>query len=450
MTDPSRATNNGGGRELFGTRLGFVLAAVGSAVGLGNMWRFPYQTAEGGGAAFVVIYLVMTFVIGVPAMLAEFAIGRRTRTSAVGAMRQIGGRRWVPVGYLLVLTSLFIVAFLSVITGWTIRYGLGALMTGFPDDPGTYFAAVSTGLPAVGFHFISMAATTAIVMAGVRQGIERMGLVLMPVLFILVIGLAVWAATLSGTGAGYAFYLRPSLDDLLNPSVFAGAASQAFLSISVGMGIMITYASYMSRRENLNREAVVIALSDFLVAFIGGLIVFPVIFALGLEGQVSESTVGALFISLPGAFLQMGVMGRVVGFAFFGALTVAAITSAVSLLEVITATLIDEFGWQRKRAAVVAGAGAAAVGLVPALSLDALAAIDQIAGQVMVVTGVLAMGVLVGWVMRSPDAEWLDGASPLFRRVVPLAKGIIRYVMPPLMLLILILVIRDTVAMFAG
>ena len=433
-------------RELFGTRLGFVLAAAGSAVGLGNMWRFPYQTAEGGGAAFVLLYILMTFIIGVPIMAAEFAVGRRSRLSPIGALRKIGGVRWVPLGWLLTLTPLVILAYFSVVCGWSLRYALDALV-GFAASPGERYAEVSTGLPAIQFHLVLMAVTILIVMAGVRKGIERAGLILMPTLFLILIGLTLWAATLSGSGQGYSFYLRPSLDALLNPAVFQQAAAQAFLSLSVGMGIMITYGSYLPPRENLNQEAVLVSLSDFSVAFIAGLIVFPVIFALGLSDQVGDSTIGTLFISLPGAFFEMGAVGRVVGFVFFVALVLAGLTSSFSLLEVGTASFMDEFNLSRKAAAIIAGVGAALVGLFPALSQDTLGILDKVVGELLVVGGVLGMAVFVGWGMDRPESELLEGTSPLFRRVVPVAMFLLRYVIPPFIAVVLWFSLKDTLAL---
>ncbi len=320
-----------GGREFFRTRLGFVLAAAGSAVGLGNMWRFPYQAAEGGGAAFVVLYLAMTFVLGVPLMIAEFIAGRRTRRSPIGALRAVAGRRWLPLGVLFVITPLLILSYFSVIAGWTLRYALDALF-GFSPQPAKRYAEIATGAPAILYHLVLMAITVGVVATGVRQGIERMALVLMPTLFLLLAGLAVWASTLAGSRQGYAFFLRPSASSLLDPAVIQQAASQAFLSLSVGMGVMITYGSYLRRRENVGAQAVVVCLSDFSVAFVGGLVVFPVIFALGFSEQISASTMGALFISIPGAFLEMGAAGQLVGFVFFLALAVAGLTSSVSLL----------------------------------------------------------------------------------------------------------------------
>jgi len=425
--------SRGGGepaRELFGSRIGFVLAAVGSAVGLGNMWRFPYMTASNGGAAFVVLYVGMTLAIGVPVMLAEFAVGRRTRGSPLEALRAVGGRGWTPVAVLLVLTPALILAYLSVVAGWTMEYAATALLHGFGGDPAARFREVAAGPGAVGFHLLSIGLTVAIVVGGVRGGIERASLVLMPLLFALLVGLAVWAATLPGSAAGYRFYLSPSLDALLGPGAVQSAASQAFYSLSVGMGIMVTYASYLSGDEDLGHDALAVSLSDFGVAFVGGLVVFPVVFALGLSSEIGESAVGTLFIALPGAFQQMGGAGRAVGVLFFLALTVAALTSAVSLLEVVTASAIDRWGWTRRRAVLAAGLAVGAVGVAPALSTDVLSMLDQLVAELFVVVGTFAMVALVGWRMEAPAEELLRGASERFERLVPAVLFLLRWVLP--------------------
>lgn len=436
-------------REVFGSRLGFILAAAGSAIGLGNIWRFPYQVADGGGAAFVVLYLFMTLLIGIPVMIAEFLVGRRARSSPVGALRSVAGRAWVPLGFLLVLTPLLILAYFSVVAGWTLQYTIDAVV-GFSQSPAERYADVSGGWTAVQNHFLMMAVTIAVVMAGVHKGIERAALVLMPTLALLLLGLAMWAFTLEGAGPGYAFYLTPSLADLFDATVLTQAASQAFLSLSVGMGIMITYASYISKRDNVAQEAIVVSLADFSVAFVGGLVVFPVIFALGLSEEVQSATLGALFISLPGAFAEMGTLGQSVGLAFFLALVVAALTSAVSLLEVGVASLIDTFALSRRAATLMAGLAVAVVGAVPALVPGALAVIDKVAGEFLVVAGVLGVSVAAGWVMRDPLSELREGASPLFRRIAPGAIFTIRYVVPPLVAIIAWFSLRDTLALLFG
>ncbi len=440
----------GGQRELFGSRAGFIMAAVGSAVGPGNMWRFSYRTAEGGGAAFVLLYLGMTLLIGVPMMMAEFGVGRRTRLSSVGALRALGGPAWVPLGYLFVLTSLLIVSYLSVITGWTIRYAMDGVVAGYSATPGARYDEIATGSTAAFYHILVMGVTTGIVLLGVKKGIARASMVLMPILFLILISLAVWAATLEGAGPGYAFYLTPSVSSLMDPLVIQGAASQAFFSLSVGMGIMLTYGSYLSGSENLGREALIVSMSDFAVAFIAGLVVFPVIFALGLSGEMTDSTVGTLFISLPGAFREMGVIGRVVGVSFFVALAVASITSTVSLLEVVAAVGIDEFKLSRRTAALVAGTLAAGIGVAVALSADVLGVLDKVAGEFFVAVGVLGMSLFFGRRMTEPVRHLSEGASPFVVRSLPALVLVIRYVLPPVLAFMAWVAFRDMITILAG
>lgn len=419
-------------REVFGTRAGFVLAAVGSAVGLGNMWRFPYATAEGGGAGFLVLYILLVLLVGVPVLLAEFTLGRRTRLSPIGALRKTGGSGWAPLGYLFVLAGLLILAYYSVIAGWVTRYMLEGIVSGFASDPATYFEQVSSGVEPVIYHLFFMILTIGIVMGGIEKGIERASLLMMPALILVVGGLALWAYTLAGSGEGYSFYLAPDFADLFRLSTFSEAAAQAFFSLSLGMGALLTFSSYLSSDESLPREGTIIAFSDFGVAFLAGLVVFPVIFALGLEATMVDSAVGALFISIPGAFVEMGSVGRVVGSLFFLALFVGALTSAISLLEVVTASAIDEFGMDRKAAAIGAGSIIAVLGIIPARSIDALGAMDAVASSVFLPLGGLALAVFVGWRLRDPLTEvlrgtssgvrpWLTGWIWLLRVVAPLA-----------------------------
>lgn len=396
-------------REGWGTKMGFILAAVGSAVGLGNMWRFPYVTADRGGAAFVILYILMVFVVGVPIMLAEFGVGRRTRLSPIGALEHLGGRRLIPLGYLYVATGCLILAYYSVIAGWTMRYTLEALLGGFTSSPADFFGETSTGTGALLYHIVFMAVTISIVVGGVKRGIERASLVLMPLLFLLIVGLAIWAATLDGAGAGYAFYLQADPREVLSADTLAAAAGQAFFSLSLGMGAMLTYSSYLSKDENLPTSAVTIAVSDFGVAFFAGLVVFPVIFAFGLSQEIGESAVGALFISLPRAFIAMGAVGKVVSVVFFGALLVGALTSAISLLEVVTSSLIDSWSFDRGRAALTAGFAIMLLGIPSAYSLDVLGLFDKIAGEFFLVVGAFALALFVGWRMSDPVGELSKG-----------------------------------------
>ena len=417
-------------RELFGTRMGFILAAVGSAVGLGNMWRFPYVASESGGAAFVLLYIVLTLIIGIPLMMCEFSVGRSSRLSPIGALRKHGGDAWSILGILYVFTGFIILAYYSVIAGWVVRYALEGLYTGFPTAPGDHFDAVSTGWVPLAYHVGFMVITIGIVAAGVRKGIEKAAIFLMPTLFLILIFLAIWSMTLPGAMEGYAFYLMPSFSELTDIRTISEAAGQAFFSLSLGMGCMLTFSSYLSDKENLGREATVISFSDFSVAFIAGLVVFPVIFALGLQGEVSESSVGALFIALPGAFVEMGLVGRVVGILFFIALVVGAVTSAVSLLEVVASSIIDEYKLDRKKAAVGAGIAIMILGVIPATDLRVLAVWDRMS-EGLLALGALFMAIFVGWVMKHPGAEMVKGAGERFRKLVPPIIQVVRFVLPP-------------------
>lgn len=442
MNQPSSSSGSSSGatpaRELFGTKWGFILAAVGSAVGLGNMWRFSYVAAEGGGAAFVLLYIVMILLLGIPLMLCELTVGRRTHLSPIGALRSIGGKAWVPLGFLFVVTGFLILSYYSVIAGWTLRYATEAITVGFSADPGAHFGEISAGGSAVAWHLGFMVMTIAIVMVGVQKGIERAAMVLMPTLFLIVVGLALWALTLEGGGEGYAFYLMPDFQELLDVNVLQQAMSQAFFSLSLGMGAMLTFASYLSRDTDLNQESVTISFADFSVAFVAGLVVFPVIFALGLQDEVSDSTVGALFIALPGAFESMGGIGRGVGFLFFLALAVGAITSAISLLEVVTSSIIDEFRISRRNAAVGMGVLIALVGLGSAYDTDLLGVIDLVAGGLFLVIGAFFMAVFVGWFHRDATAaELAKGSSEGFKAVIPTVMFLVRWVLPPVIAFVL-------------
>jgi NSS family neurotransmitter:Na+ symporter len=419
-------------REHWASRTGFLLAAVGSAVGLGNMWRFSYLTAENGGAAFLLLYVALTLVVGLPILLAEFTIGRGSGKSPIGALRHYGGSGWTPLGWLFVASGFLILAYYSVIAGWTVRYAITAIAGGFPTNAAEYFDAVSTGPVAIVWHLIFMAVTISIVSSGVRHGIERTSVVLMPVLFLLLVGIALYASTLDGSTAGYRFYLQMDVSEVLSLGALRDAAGQAFFSLSLGMGAMLTYASYLGEHEHLPNESLVVAGSDFLVAFIAGLAVFPLIFALGLSADVSGSTIGTLFITLPKAFAEMGIAGRIVGLLFFAALVVGALTSGISLLEVVVSSAMDGLGWTRRSASLVFGGVIAALGVPAALDLDVLGWMDTIAGNIFLVFGGLMLSIFVGWVMRDPLADVSRGAEGvrwfflwrwLLRIPVPLVLG---------------------------
>jgi NSS family neurotransmitter:Na+ symporter len=373
------------------------------------MWRFPYAAADKGGAAFVILYIGMVFLIGVPIMLSEFVVGRRAGLSPISALKKTGGPRWASLGYLYVFTGCMILAYYSVIAGWTMRYTLEAMLSGFASEPGQYFEQTTTGVGAVLYHIGFMGLVIAIVTGGIKRGIERVSLILMPVLFVLIIGLALYAAMLTGGAEGYGFYLKPNIGELFSASTLSAAAAQAFFSLSLGMGAMLTYASYLKRQENLPTAAVTISVSDFAVAFFAGLVVFPVIFAFGLQDQVGASSLGALFISLPRAFVEMGGGGRFVGLLFFSALFVGALTSGISLLEVVTSSLIDTWKLDRTVAALGAGSIIMIFGIPSAYNQDILGLFDAIAGEFLLAVGAFFLAIFVGYRMANPRDEVREG-----------------------------------------
>jgi NSS family neurotransmitter:Na+ symporter len=431
--------------------MGFTLAAVGSAVGLGNMWRFSYMAAENGGAAFVILYVGMTLLVGLPVMLAELALGRGARRSPIQALVHYGGRAWQPLGALFVVTGVVILAYYGVIAGWTLRYAVEAPLRGFPSEAGAHFGeVVAEGWDAVLWHVVFMGATAWVVSGGVRGGIERAAVLLMPLLGLLVLGLAVYAAFQEGAGAGYAYYFQTDPARIFHMDVVQDAASQAFFSLSLGMGAILTYASYLERDHDLPREAALIAVSDFSVAFVAGLVIFPLLFALGLESAViggGTGTVGALFVVLPQAFAAMGPTGTVVGLLFFVALLVGGLTSAISLLEVVVSSVMDGLGMERRRAAWLCAAGIALLGLPAAFSTDVLGLMDQIGGNLFLVLGGLLLALFVGWRMPDAVAEAQAGST---------APGLgawlwlLRVVVPVVLAVVLFYSVRNTWAMLTG
>lgn len=440
MEVPESAADRGS----WGSRLGFILAAVGSAVGLGNMWRFSYVAAEGGGAAFVLLYLLFVILIGVPVMTSELIVGRLTQVSPIKAVRQVGGASWSPLGWLYVVAGFGLLSYYSVIAGWTMRFAFDAFRGAIPQDTATYFNRVGTNLPAIVTHVVFMAITVFIVARGVKRGLERTALILMPMLFVLLIGLAIWSATLSGGGAGYAYYLKPRISELLDTAIITNAAGQAFFSLSLGMGAIMTYASYLKTKKNLGREAITVAGTDFGVAFVAGLVVFPIIFhfglgeAIGLGGVLdTDNTVGTLFITIPPALQTVGSFGNLIVSAFFVMLFFAALTSAISLLEVVVASVIDSWQWPRVGAAVTFGILITLAGIPSAINLSFLAFADKLFGAFLLMLGGLLTAILVGY-RALPQAEQELALGLSHAGVRRAWSTTIRYFVPPVLLVVLL------------
>jgi len=426
----------GGPREQWTSRHGFMLAAIGSAVGLGNMWRFSYLAAENGGAAFVVLYLVATLVIGLPVLLAELVLGRGAQKSPIQALAHYGGSAWKPLGLVFVTAGFVILSYYGVVAGWALRYGLAAAASGFDPNAGAYFDEVAEGMDAFGYHVAFMAITIFVVVGGVKRGIERTSMLLMPMLFLLLVGLALYAATLKGASAGYAYYLGADFSKLLSIDVLKDATGQAFFSLSLGMGAMLTFASYLGRDVNLPRASLIIAGADIGIAFIAGLVVFPMIFALDLSADISASSFGALFITLPKAFAEMGAVGRGVGILFFAALIVGALTSAISLLEVVVSSAMDGLGWSRRQAGIVLGIAITALGAPAAWKTKFLGAADEVANNILLLGGGFALAIFVGWVMAGPIEEASEGAAGV--AWFGSWRNLLRYAVPAFLFFVLV------------
>lgn len=368
-------------RGAWGSRVGFVLAAAGSAIGLGNIWRFPYVVGENGGAVFVLIYLGFVFLIGAPVMLGELALGRRAQRNPVGAFAKVApGTLWRFVGLLGVITGVGILSFYGVIAGWTFGYFLRAVSGEFAtisaqESPTVFGEFVANWMVSCGLLLAFLALTALIVWRGVSRGIELMSKILMPMLFFLLVVLAFRSVTLSGALEGLEFYLAPDFSKL-RPQTFPTALGQAFFSLSLGMGAMITYGSYIRKREDLVASAGIVCLFDTMIALLAGLIIFPALFHAGLD---PASGVGLVFQVLPPLFATLPG-GQLFGTAFFLLLTIAALTSTISLLEVPVSYLIDEWRWSRGRAVLVTTFGTALLGLPSALAFGAVSLFTQVPG----------------------------------------------------------------------
>ncbi|ANQ51056.1 sodium-dependent transporter [Flammeovirga sp. MY04] len=336
----------------FSNKIGFVLAAAGSAVGLGNIWKFPFEVADGGGGAFVAMYLAFCFLLCFPVMMAEIAIGRKTNKNAVGAFETNGHKNWSAVGKMGVLSGALILSFYNVVAGWAFGFALEMIAGNF--EIGANFGQfISDWHINLAFSSVFMFLTIYIVMKGVSGGIEKASKILMPSLLFLILALMGYALTQDGAMEGVAFYLVPDFSEITFDVAFS-AMGQAFFSLSLGMGALITYGSYVGKKDNIAHSTAMILLTDVGIAFIAGLMMFAFIYSQGLQG--TSGGAGLIFTVLPSAFESLGpVLGRVIGAAFFILLSFAALTSTVSLLEVPVAYVVDEHEVRRSRAVWIVG-----------------------------------------------------------------------------------------------
>ena len=407
----SRSAHHHGTRDAFGSSFGVLVALAGSAVGLGNLWRFPYLVGENGGAAFILIYLAFVILIGIPMLMSEFIIGRRSQANARGAFNKLApGSRWGVAGILAVICCIMILSFYSVVGGWGIEYLLKAFRVDFTrggDNAAlsSLFSEFSSSSwrPLV-CHTVFLLLSGLIVILGVKNGIEKFSKVMMPLLFLIIIGIAVRSLTLPGAGAGIDYLFRPDWSKV-NANTLLSALGQAFFSLSLGSGMAITYGSYVSRKENIVSISTQTAVADTLFALIAGCAIMPAVFAFGISPGEGP---GLVFITLPHIFSQLPVGGGIIAILFFVALLLAALTSSISLLEVIVAFCIEEFHLKRRSAVAVTLSVLWVLGCLCSLSLGVLGdwklfgktifdLFDFVSANVLMLIGGLLVVLFVGW-----------------------------------------------------
>jgi NSS family neurotransmitter:Na+ symporter len=451
--DAPRLFSRGRPPEHWGSSLGFVLAAAGSAVGLGNLWGFAYRASQGGGGAFVLLYLLIVAVVCLPVLVAEMVLGRSTGHAPLIAPVTAGGRGWRPLGWLFLAAAVGILSYYAVLMGWTGRSLLHALMDPLPADIAgaeAYFNGISSGGDAVLGHLLSLALTGLVVAAGVRAGIERLTRWAMPLLFVMLLGLLIWAAFLPAAQEGYStFLLRWDVAKLTDPATIRNAFTQAFFSIGTGIGAILAYAAYLDRHSGIPGEAAAVVGMDTAVGLMAGCVTFPVVASFGLRDVVSGSTVGALFIALPTGLASLGAAGRVVAVVFFLLAYLAAITSAVSLLEVPASSLMDRLGWSRRRAVWLCVAVIAVLGLPSALDVGVLERMDAVFGGVFLIAGGLALALLLGWRAPARYRADLEGSGSPPALVAALLFAL-RWVSPPAIAVGLVVSITDLARSWAA
>jgi NSS family neurotransmitter:Na+ symporter len=448
-------------REQWSGRMGFVLAATGSAVGLGSIWKFPYIAGMNGGGLFILIYIACVALIALPVLIAEIMLGRHTRQATVAAVRCVAGKRsaWVIVGWIGVLGSALILSYYSVVGGWTLHYlvlsglGGGEGMT-VEAAQARYRGMLASPWITLGSHSAFMIVTTLIVAGGISGGLERANRALMPALLLLMGALLIHGVGLPGFKAALGFTFTPRAEAFTASGVLV-ALGHSFFSLSVGLGAMLTYGSYLSQREDLPLSAFAIAVLDTLISVLACLVVFPILFSHGLRPDAGP---GLIFLSLPIAFGQMPG-GSIWALLFFGLLAIAALASAISMLEVVTAHLIEERNWSRRRAACVAGLGITLLGIPAAWSesvwlfsegfaqgmrhlglppLDWFRAVDGFASTVLLPLGGLGLSALAAWMLRESERRHAYQSGSAFGKTYTLWRQALRWVALPAIILIAI------------
>ena len=430
-------------RDNFGSRFGALVALAGSAVGLGNLWRFPYLVGENGGAAFIIVYIVLCFLLCLPIFISEFVIGRRSQKNAFAAFRDLsGGSNWKWVGLVTIIVPMIVLSYYSVIGGWSVDYLMKSVTFSFAGDTdkASMFTEMvtSTWTPLIA-HTVFLFLTALIVVVGIKDGIEKFSKVMMPLLFVIVLAIAVYALTLPGAQKGVDYLFNPDFSKIDGKAI-AAALGQAFFSLSLGFGTIMTYASYVSKKENIMFQSTATAVSDLLFALIAGVAIMPAVFAFGLS---PESGPGLVFETLPRVFGMMPA-GGFIAILFFVALLVAALTSSISMMEVAVTYLVEEKKLSRKWACVIIFAICWVVGALCSLSFGPLSHIkigdgnifdffDKLSSNILMTLGSLLTVLFVGWRLKKTEVydEFTNGGT-LSRnaKLFGILWFLIRYICP--------------------
>jgi len=439
-----------GSRGEFSSRLGFILTAAGSAIGLGNVWGFPGQTAANGGAAFVLVYLILSFVIAYPALMAEFTIGRYSRSNIVGAFTKIeGGKKFSIVGYLGLFCGVLILSFYSIVGGWMISYVFEVIFKLFGMQEAATWAISKAPSANVVFTVIFSLLTIGIVLGGVKNGIEKWATRLMPVLIGMLVLLIIYVMTLDGASKGLSVYLVPDFSKIFDKQLIISALGQSFFSMSLGVGSMLVYGSYIRKQENLASTGALVTLADLIIAFLAGLLIIPAMYVAEANGVQIYDAAGKLiadsniaFQVLPPLFETLGAFGTTVAFIFFLLMTIAAVTSSISLLEIPVAHMVDDKNMERKKASWISGIAILCVSLLIISNFGALfGLVITIATQYLEPIVGLSLCIFIGWVMnRNSILNELKEGYPevensLFYKIWPI---FVRFVCPALIIIIFI------------
>ncbi len=438
-------------RDSFGSKIGIIAAAAGSAIGLGNIYRFPFIVGDNGGAAFIIIYLLIIICLGIPIALSEFVIGRRSQKNLVGAFKELApGSHWNLVGYIGVICAVFIFAFYSTVAGWTLEYIIKAANNFFSNkDIATieqgFIDFQNAGARPVIWQVIFIILTAFVILGGIKDGIEKYTKILMPALFIILIILCIKSLALSNSSEGLKFLFKPDFSKI-DSKVILNALGQAFFSLSVGMGCLITYGSYINKKDNLTTTTLSICLADTLVAILAGIIIFPAAFSFGVP---TEAGFGLAFNTLPLIFNQM-TGGYFFCLIFFILLAIAALTSTISLLEVIVTFLTEEFNIKRKSAIILGSSISAILGIFATLSLrnDSIFTIngkplfdnlDFLTANILLPLGALLVVIFVAWKMKK-DVFYseITNENTIRLRIKNLIFFIIKFIAPIVIILIFI------------